>query len=76
MLGVYPYYRKRGVASSLMEVIIKQCLRKNIKLVQLEVRTNNQKAIQFYLKRKFIIYKTLYNYYKNNDNAYLMYRYL
>lgn len=76
MLAIYPHYRKKGVASILMDVIIKQCIRRNIKLIQLEVRTNNQQAIQFYLKRKFIIYKTLYNYYKNNDNAYLMYRYL
>jgi ribosomal-protein-alanine N-acetyltransferase len=76
MLAVYPHYRGRGVASTLMDVIIKQCAKKNIKLIQLEVRTKNQNAIRFYLKRKFIIYKTLYNYYKNKDNAYLMYRYL
>jgi ribosomal-protein-alanine N-acetyltransferase len=76
MLGVYPYHRNKGIGSNLIDAIISQCYRKNIKLVQLEVRTKNQNAIQFYLKRKFIIYKTLYHYYKNNDNAYLMYRYL
>ncbi len=76
MLSVNPSYQRRGIASTLMDVIIKQCLGKNIKIIQLEVRTHNQSAIRFYLKRKFIIYKTLYNYYKNNDNAYLMYRYL
>jgi ribosomal-protein-alanine N-acetyltransferase len=76
MLGVYPFHRNKGVGSNLIDVIINQCTRRNIKLIQLEVRTKNQKAIQFYLKRKFIIYKTLFNYYKNNDNAYLMYRYL
>ena len=76
MLAVYPYYQGRGIASTLMEAIIKQCIHKKVKVIQLEVRTQNQKAIQFYLKRKFITYQTLYNYYKNGDNAYLMYRYL
>jgi ribosomal-protein-alanine N-acetyltransferase len=76
MLGVYPNIRNRGIASTLMEAVVKQCIKRNIKVVQLEVRTHNQNAIKFYLKRKFIIYKTLFNYYKNNDNAYLMYRYL
>ena len=76
MLGVYPYYRKRGIGTTLMEAILNQCIRRNIKLIQLEVRTNNKNAIQFYLKKKFFISKTLFQYYSNNDNAYLMYRYL
>ena len=76
MLGVYPYYERRGIGNSLIEAIIKQAVRKNVKLIQLEVRTQNQNAIQFYLKRKFIIYQTLYNYYKDGSNAYLMYRFL
>jgi ribosomal-protein-alanine N-acetyltransferase len=76
MLSVYPYYERRGIGSMLMDAVVKQCIRRNIKLMQLEVRTHNQKAIKFYLKRKFIIYKTLPNYYKNGDNAYLMYKYL
>jgi ribosomal-protein-alanine N-acetyltransferase len=76
MLSVYPVYQRRGIASSLLNAIIKQCLTRNIKIIQLEVRTHNQNAIRFYLRHKFIVYKTLFNYYKNNDNAYLMYRYL
>lgn len=76
MLATYPYYERKGVGTNLMDAIIKQCMHRNIKLIQLEVRTYNQKAIQFYLKRKFIIYQTLHNYYKNGDNAYLMYKYL
>ena len=76
MLSIYPYFQRRGIASGLFDTILKQCYKRNIKVVQLEVRTNNQNAIRFYLNRKFIIYKTLFNYYKNNDNAYLMYRFL
>ena len=76
MLAVYPYYEHRGIGSSLMDATIKQCIHRNIKIVQLEVRSKNQKAIQFYLRRKFIIYQTLHNYYKNGENAYQMYRYL
>ncbi len=76
MIGIYPYYERRGIGSNLMDAFIKQSLRKNVKLIQLEVRTHNQKAIQFYIRRKFIINKTLYNYYKNGDNAYLMYKFI
>ena len=76
MLGVYPFHQQKGYGQHLMAAIIQQCIKRGIKLVQLEVRTYNQKAIRFYLKNKFIIYKTLLKYYKNGDNAYLMYRYL
>ena len=76
MLATYPYHQGKGVSSNLMEAIVKQCIHNKIKLIKLEVRTYNKKAIQFYLKRKFICQKILYNYYKNGDNAYLMCRYL
>lgn len=76
MLAVYPFYRKRGIASTLMEATLKQCIHRNIKLVKLEVRTQNTSAIQFYYKHGFIINQTLINYYKNNDNAYEMYKYI
>ena len=76
MLAVYPYYERKGIGSSLIETVIKQCIHRNIKSIKLEVRTHNQKAMGFYLKRGFVINQTLLNYYKNGDNAYLMYRYL
>ena len=76
MLATYPFHQQKGVSSNLLEAIVKQCIHRNIKKINLEVRTHNQKAIQFYLKRKFISQKILYNYYKNGDNAYLMCRYL
>jgi ribosomal-protein-alanine N-acetyltransferase len=76
MLAVYPFYQRRGIGVNLMEAIFKQCLMKKLNLVKLEVRTHNHSAIRFYKKYKFIVNQTLYNYYKNGDNAYLMYRYL
>jgi ribosomal-protein-alanine N-acetyltransferase len=76
MLAVYPYYQRRGIGASLMEATLKQCIMRNIKLMKLEVRTHNYNAIRFYKKFSFIIHQTLVNYYKNGDNAYLMYRYI
>ena len=76
MLAVYPYYQRRGIGASLMNAALKQCIQRNIKLIKLEVRTQNQDAIRFYRKFGFVINQTLLNYYKNGDNAYLMYRYL
>ncbi len=76
MIAVYPYHQKKGIGTILMNAILKQCIQKNIKIVKLEVRTHNQKAIRFYLKHGFIINQTLLDYYKNGDNAYLMTKYL
>ena len=76
MLAVYPYYQRRGMGSNLMEAILNQCVQRNIKMIKLEVRTHNHQAIQFYRKYGFVIHQTLLNYYKNGDNAYLMYKYL
>ena len=76
MLAVYPYYQRRGIGASLMNAALKQCIQRNIKLIKLEVRTQNQNAIRFYRKFGFVVNQTLLNYYKNGDNAYLMYRYL
>ncbi|WP_455392269.1 ribosomal protein S18-alanine N-acetyltransferase [[Eubacterium] cellulosolvens] len=76
MLSVYPYYQRRGIASTLMEAALNQCIKRDIKVIKLEVRTHNQKAIQFYRKYGFVINQTLMNYYKNGDNAYLMYKYI
>jgi len=76
MLAVYPFYQKRGIGSILMDAITKQFIHRNINLIKLEVRTHNQNAIRFYLRHKFVIAQTLPNYYKNGNNAYLMYKYL
>lgn len=76
MLAVYPFYQTRGIGVNLMDAILKQCILKKLKLVKLEVRTYNYSAIRFYKKYRFVVNQTLYNYYKNGDNAYLMYLYI
>jgi len=76
MLAVYPFYQRRGIGRILFEATLNQCIQRSIKLVKLEVRTHNIKAINFYKKFGFVIQQTLLNYYKNGDNAYLMYKYI
>lgn len=45
-----------------------------VKTITLEVRTKNEKAINFYLKHHFDILFTKRNYYDNGDDAYYMAR--
>lgn len=45
---------------------------KNISTIYLEVRTINKKAINLYKKYNYKIKKQLKNFYKNNDDVFLM----
>lgn len=63
-------YRRKNVASCLLDYMISE-LKSSIKLITLEVRKSNTKAIQLYEKFGFSIYHTRENYYDTED-AYLM----
>ena len=76
ILSVAKHYRRHGIGDRLLKALIYQSYRKNINLVQLEVRVNNQAAIRFYTSHHFLIDRVLPAYYKNGDNGYLMYKIL
>ena len=62
-------HRKKGVASKLMDTMIKE----KVKNITLEVRVTNEAAINLYLKYGFKIVSKRANYY-GSDDAYLMIR--
>lgn len=62
-------HRKKGVASKLMDTMIKE----KVKNITLEVRVTNEAAIKLYEKYNFKVVSTRKNYY-GSDDAYLMIR--
>ena len=63
------YYRKKGIASKMMEKMFQE----DVNNITLEVRTSNEGAINLYKKNSFKIVSIRKNYY-GNDDAYLMIR--
>ena len=61
---VDPNYRRKGIASSLIEELYKI---DGIKHVMLEVSKENTGAIEFYKKQGFNILREIKNYYDNQD---------
>lgn len=63
-------YRRQNVASCLLDYMMSE-IKESVKLLTLEVRKSNKKAISLYEKFGFSIVHTRKNYYKEED-AYLM----
>lgn len=71
-LDVHPDYRKVGLGNKLMEKIEQMAKDKRVKLVVLEVETDNTPAIKLYLARGYETNGRLKNYYSNRKDAYVM----
>lgn len=69
---INPYYRRRHLASILLDEAIKDCKAQKVNSVTLEVRENNISAFKLY--EKFGFKKTLIKekYYSNGENAIYM----
>jgi ribosomal-protein-alanine acetyltransferase len=72
MLSVSKQYRKQGVGSELLIRFLKETSKKKVKIVELEVRIDNKKAIDFYKKHGFIIKTKIRKFYQNGKTAYTM----
>ncbi len=68
-LEVHPAYRRRGIASLLMDAALESLKEKGYKKITLEVGINNGAAQKLYEMKGFAMDKILYNYYKNGDDA-------
>jgi ribosomal-protein-alanine N-acetyltransferase len=72
---VHINHRHKGIGSKLLSCMIDECTNKGCKNITLEVRCNNECAINFYKKHNFKIISTRKRYYENGKvDAYLMYR--
>lgn len=66
-LAVAPIFRKKGVASQLINFVIKEAKMIGVSCVSLEVRIANPEAIKLYEKLGFNKGKVLKKYYKTED---------
>ena len=76
VLCVKSDYQRQGLATSILEASIDNCMKKGFNKFYLHVTVTNEKAINLYLKVGFKKCKFVKNYYKNdpppNNDAFLM----
>ena len=65
-------YRGLGIGKMLLSDVFEVCKAENIQILTLEVRVSNEYAIRMYKDLGFEVSHVRKNYYKNNDDAYLM----
>ena len=69
---INPACRKVGLGSRLMQEVISDCKANKVRNITLEVRQNNEPAINFYKKFGFAQVLIKEKYYTNGDNAIYM----
>ncbi len=74
MLAVEKNYRKMGIGSRLLSEFIAMCAGRNFSAVRLEVKTDNEEAINLYKKFEFAITSRINAYYSDASDAFLMWR--
>jgi ribosomal-protein-alanine N-acetyltransferase len=72
MLSVKDNNRKQGIGSALLRQFLLEMKNQLVKQVDLEVRTTNQGALEFYIKQGFILGDKLHHFYQNGEDAYSM----
>lgn len=74
-VAVHPDYRRRGIASALMEILIRSCEEEGITCQTLEVRPSNQAALALYAAFGFREEGRRKGYYEDNgEDALIMWR--
>ncbi len=72
MISVLPQYQKQKIGTKLLEEFIKRTQEEKINIIELEVRTDNYKAIKFYEKNGFRKIMKIKEFYQDNKDAYTM----
>lgn len=72
MISVLPKYQKQKIGTKLLEEFIKRTQKEKINTIELEVRTDNIKAINFYEKHGFKKIIKIKEFYQDHKNAYTM----
>ena len=73
-IAVHPQLQRKQLGSAMMDEIINDCYAKKVQTLTLEVRANNEKAINFYLKHGFKKELVKPQYYKDGTDAIYMIR--
>ncbi len=76
MLAVEEEVRSMGIGAALMKKFTEHSCSYGIINLRLEVRTDNQRGIDFYRKLGFIVSSIMRNYYSDGSDAYLMWKQL
>jgi ribosomal-protein-alanine N-acetyltransferase len=72
-IAVDPKWRGRGIASSLIGMILREARERECSVCYLEVRASNQAAIHLYRKCGFVFLRNRKNYYANpQEDAWIM----
>jgi len=72
MLSVNPDYQRQKIGEKLLFQFIKIIINDNIKIIELEVRSDNKKAIKFYEKYGFKKVEKIKEFYQKGESAYTM----
>lgn len=72
LLAVDAASRGRGAGTMLLDALRRACMMEGIGTIQLEVRTTNLNAINFYTRHGFSIAETLHRYYNDGGDGYRM----
>ena len=67
-LFVSPKYRKRGIATTIINYAVNHCKKENLIKIVLEVNEKNTKAINFYISNGFTKKGRRKNYYQSGEN--------
>tara|TARA_X000000950_G_C13657486_1_gene554441 strand:- start:61 stop:510 length:450 start_codon:yes stop_codon:yes gene_type:complete len=67
-LFVSPKYRKRGIATTIIDCAVNHCKKKNLIKIVLDVNEKNKKALNFYVSKSFIKTGRRKNYYQVGEN--------
>ncbi len=72
MLSVNDNNRKQGIGTALLKQFLSEMKNYEVTQVELEVRTTNQGALEFYKKQGFILREKIQQFYQNGEDAYNM----
>ena len=71
-IAVDPVYQRKHLGSELLEELLKDASAKKVRTITLEVRKNNEKAVNLYQKYGFKTSLVKEKYYSNGDDALYM----
>ena len=72
MIAVSEKQRGKKIGSALLNQFLKEIIIQKIKRVELEVKTSNNVAIEFYRKHRFTIIGIIPKFYQSDEDAYTM----